>query len=73
MIGIQRGISAAIRDQLGVVDGLWKNFKPIVAFASDPKTTAIPNDKIVELANTNIPLLKNMNKAVGMYEKEAGK
>jgi len=43
MIGIQRGISAAIRDQLGVVDGLWKNFKLIVAFASDPKTTAIPN------------------------------
>jgi len=73
VLGLPGTKSAAIRDQLGVVDGLWKNFKPIVAFASDPKTTAIPNDKIVELANTNIPLLKNMNKAVGMYEKEAGK
>ncbi|MCU7834730.1 MAG: type IV pili methyl-accepting chemotaxis transducer N-terminal domain-containing protein [gamma proteobacterium symbiont of Taylorina sp.] len=73
VLGLPGTKSAVIRDQLGVVDGLWKNFKPIVAFASDPKTAAIPKDKIIELANTNLPLLKNMNKAVGMYEKEAAK
>jgi hypothetical protein len=30
-------------------------------------------DKIKTLADTNLPLLKEMNKAVGMYEKEAAK
>jgi len=62
-----------IRDQLTVVGGLWDKFKPIVALGADYKTTTISNDKIVELANTNLPLLKNMNKAVKMYEKEAAK
>ena len=62
-----------IRDQLAVVQGLWESFKPIVSFGSDPKTTTIPDEKIKELATNNLPLLKEMNKAVGMYEKEAAK
>ncbi len=62
-----------IRDQLDVVSGLWVNFKPIVASAADYKTAKISADKITELAETNLPLLKEMNKAVGMYEKESGK
>ncbi|WP_028864835.1 type IV pili methyl-accepting chemotaxis transducer N-terminal domain-containing protein [Psychromonas aquimarina] len=62
-----------IREQLDVVNGLWVNFKPIVASAADYKTTKISADKITELAETNLPLLKEMNKAVGMYEKESGK
>ncbi|MCF6356129.1 MAG: hypothetical protein L3J26_13720, partial [Candidatus Polarisedimenticolaceae bacterium] len=59
--------------QLGVVEGLWGKFKPIVAYGADYKTTSIPKDKIEVLANTNLPLLKEMNKAVGMYAKEAAK
>jgi len=62
-----------IRDQLGVVNGLWTEFKPIVEYGADHKTTSIPTDKIAVLEKTNLPLLKNMNKAVGMYEKEAAK
>jgi len=62
-----------IRDQLGVVSGLWGSFKPIVESGADYKTKSISKDKITELANTNVPLLKQMNKAVGMYEKEAAK
>jgi len=62
-----------IRDQLGVVSGLWAKFKPIVELGADYKTTSIAADKINNLANTNLPLLKQMNKAVGMYEKEAAK
>jgi hypothetical protein len=62
-----------IREQLKVVGGLWDKFKPIVVLGADYKTTTISNDKIVELANSNIPLLKNMDKAVKMYEKEAAK
>ncbi|MCP4123088.1 MAG: hypothetical protein GY751_15150, partial [Bacteroidetes bacterium] len=62
-----------IRDQLGVVSGLWAEFKPIVEYGADHKTASIPTDKIAALEKTNLPLLKNMNKAVGMYEKEAAK
>lgn len=62
-----------IRDQLAVVDGLWGKFKPLVDYGAAPGTTDIPQDKIVQLADTNLPLLKQMNKAVGMYEKEAAK
>ncbi len=62
-----------IRRQLSVVDGLWKSFKPVVEYGADPKTTAIDSGKIKQLAAENLPLLKEMNKAVGMYEKEAAK
>ncbi len=62
-----------IRAQLGVVDGLWKEFKPIVEAGADYKTKTIENDMVEKLANTNLPLLKEMNKAVGMYENEAAK
>ncbi len=63
----------SIRKQLAVVDGLWSGFKPIVAAGAEPGTTAIESSKIKELAANNLPLLKEMNKAVGMYEKEAAK
>jgi hypothetical protein len=62
-----------IRDQLAVVSGLWDKFKPIVEYGADYKTGDIPKDKIKLLEETNIPLLKEMNTAVGMYEKEAAK
>ncbi|MCP4993396.1 MAG: hypothetical protein GY934_06370, partial [Gammaproteobacteria bacterium] len=60
-------------DQLGVVSNLWGKFKPIVEYGADYKTTRIPKEKIKVLAATNLPLLREMNKAVGMYEKEAAK
>ncbi len=62
-----------IRDQLAVVDGLWQKFKPIVEYGAAHDTGDIPMDKIKVLADSNLPLLKEMNKAVGMYEKEAAK
>jgi len=63
----------AIRKQLSVVDGLWTSFKPVVAFGAEPGATTIGEDKMRQLAAENLPLLKEMNKAVGMYEKEASK
>jgi len=62
-----------IRAQLAVVDDLWTQFKPIVEYGADYKTGEIPTDKIKTLEQTNLPLLKEMNTAVGMYEKEAAK
>lgn len=56
-----------IRQQLEVVSGLWKDFLPVVSLAADPDATLSQAD-IQKLAATNLPLLKNMNKAVKMYE-----
>ncbi len=72
-LGLSATTQPRILAQLAVVEGLWAKFKPIVTYGADPKTTSIPKEKIEVLANTNLPLLKNMNKAVGMYAKEAGK
>ncbi len=60
----------SIRQQLAVVDKLWTGFKPIVVSAVDSKGK-IQHSEIEQLADRNLPLLKAMNKAVGMYEKEA--
>ncbi|BHH82355.1 type IV pili methyl-accepting chemotaxis transducer N-terminal domain-containing protein [Desulforhopalus sp. 52FAK] len=56
-----------IRAQLVKVQGLWTEFKPGVEFAAK-STDTIPEDKVAGLAEQNLPLLKEMNKAVGMYE-----
>jgi nitrate/nitrite-specific signal transduction histidine kinase len=55
--------------QLEVVTGLWKPFKEnidkVVAGKSDKAT-------LEAIAKENLPLLKNMNKAVGMFAKASG-
>ncbi len=56
-----------IRDQLGVVASLWEAFEPIVSKASET-SVSLTKDEATEIASTNVPLLKNMNKAVKMYE-----
>ena len=58
----------AIRAQLGVVDKLWQNFKPLVERASSIDATAVSQADLVEMSKLNLPLLKEMNKAVKMYE-----
>lgn len=54
-----------IKAQLGVVSKLWADYSPIV-------TKADVSEAALKSADTmNIPLLKNMNKAVQMYEASA--
>ena len=65
--------SETIRAQLKKVQSLWENFKPNVAFAAKSGDNTIPKEKISALASGNLPLLSEMNKAVKMYEVEAGK
>lgn len=62
----------AIRAQLTKVQSMWTDFKPNVEFAAKEQGT-IPEDRIAALADQNLPLLKEMNKAVGMYEVLASK
>ncbi len=63
----------AIRRQLNVVNGLWLDFKPVMDYATNPDTTSITREKLDQLAAKNLPLLKEMNTAVGMFEREVAK
>ncbi len=58
---------AAIRKQLKVVDELWKKFKPVVRRGCDEKLT-LTKHEAQQVATMNMPLLREMNAAVKMYE-----
>ncbi|USN98808.1 MAG: type IV pili methyl-accepting chemotaxis transducer N-terminal domain-containing protein [Phycisphaeraceae bacterium] len=60
----------SIRDQLAKVGELWTAFYPVVSKAGDSGVTLTEADVEV-VAQKNLPLLKNMNEAVQMYEKLA--
>tara|TARA_B100001564_G_C20360130_1_gene542960 strand:+ start:102 stop:548 length:447 start_codon:yes stop_codon:yes gene_type:complete len=60
-LGLAKSPSDAITAQLNKVEGLWKTFRQhIEANISDENNMVI--------ANTNIPLLKEMNKGVKLFE-----
>ncbi len=71
-LGLPGTKSESIRQQLAVVEKLWLAFRPIVTSAAE-QSDEIQKEQINNLAQSNLPLLKEMNKAVGMYEKEAAK
>lgn len=60
----------AILAQLQLVTDLWFAFKPIIEKAATSTTAPTP-EEIKILADQNLPLLKEMNKGVKMFEKEA--
>ena len=68
-LGLPETKDPAIRAQLGKVQQLWNGLKPAME-------SAIAGDTGASVLNTiaakNLPLLKEMNKAVKMYEKAAG-
>jgi nitrate/nitrite-specific signal transduction histidine kinase len=61
----------AIRAQLDTVDGLWQQFKPLVDQAGALDGAPLSDAELAQLAELNLPLLKEMNKAVKMYEQAA--
>jgi hypothetical protein len=60
--------NAAIRAQLEKVQGLWQQFEPLVARAGAVGGSALSTDELKQVADLNLPLLKEMNRAVKMYE-----
>ncbi len=63
-------VDEKIRAQLGTVQALWKEFFPLVSKASN-ETAELTQADIQRISAGNIPLLKEMNKAVKMYEQLA--
>mgnify|MGYP003624749137 FL=1 len=62
-----------IRDQLNTVQALWSKFKPLMELGADYKTEALTSEQIQAVAATNLPLLREMDAAVKLYELEASK
>lgn len=54
--------------QLTVVEGLWNKLKPIVEGIA---TGSVSNSDLNVLFTANLPLLKEMNKAVSLFEKSS--
>lgn len=57
--------TSGVKGQLQTVKGLWTSFKPHVDGVAGGKDA---NASIAPIAEQNVPLLKEMNKAVGMFE-----
>ena len=57
--------------QLKRVERLWYPFMELVSYAADSKNASIARGQIKTVAETNIPLLKQMDKVVGMYKRQA--
>ncbi len=61
-LGLPGTKDAGIRAQLETVQGLWADYKPVL-----DKADTSP-EGLAKAAKLNLPLLKEMNKAVKMYE-----
>lgn len=64
---------ADIVTQLNKVSALWADFMPIMQAAADVNSTQVDAGMLNAMAQKNLPLLTEMNKAVSLYEKEAAK
>lgn len=62
-----------IRKQLGKVQDLWTGFHEAISFATKSDTTDIPRENVMKVYEGNLPLLSEMNAAVGMFEGLASK
>ncbi len=58
-----------ILKQIGVVERMWKGFKPLLLHAGAPRT----EEAIRGIAKYNMPLLKEMNRVVELYERHASR
>ncbi|RME02042.1 MAG: hypothetical protein D6812_06955 [Deltaproteobacteria bacterium] len=69
--GIPAPPDPSIATQLQKVADLWGKFKPAVAQALSQ--TKIPREAIDTVERLNLPLLREMNEAVGLYEAASAK
>lgn len=70
-LGLATTESPEILTQLKKVDALWQKFKPLMAQGASPDTSTISAAQVKQVADSNLPLLKEMNAAVKLYEKQA--
>ena len=66
ILGLQPTSDSSIIDQLKKVENLWTDFKPAIELVSEE--SSVDDETLSKIAKNNLPLLKEMNKAVQMYE-----
>ncbi|ODS34206.1 MAG: hypothetical protein SCARUB_00682 [Candidatus Scalindua rubra] len=57
-----------IRDQLKLVAELWEEYKYVLNEIMSSESSVVSEEYLVKVAKINLPLLREMNKAVKMYE-----
>lgn len=57
-----------IRAQLATVGKLWNDYKPLLEGVAVGGSNDVPMELLVKAANLNLPLLRETNRAVKMYE-----
>jgi len=67
-LGLPPTKSAAIVKQLDKVAKIWSQFKPVAETAGDVNVAEVAADDLKKMVKLNLPLLKEMNAAVKMYE-----
>lgn len=65
-LGLSPAPTPEIKAQLDKVQQLWTNFSPLMKRAADG--SAITSEQVQQVAAQNLPLLKEMNTAVGLFE-----
>jgi hypothetical protein len=67
-LGLPPTTDAGIVAQLDKVASIWQQFKPVVDRAGDVNEAEVSSDDLQQMVQLNLPLLKEMNAAVKMYE-----
>lgn len=62
-------IDPIIRSQLVTVKKLWNDYKPLLEKIAHGGPNDVPMDLLVKAANLNLPLLREADRAVRMYER----
>lgn len=57
-----------ISDQLKLVEELWEEYKFVLDKVISSESNVVPEELLANVAIMNLPLLREMNKAVKMYE-----
>ncbi len=68
-LALEECYSKEIKQQLEVVDGLFQKIEPI--YLKIVQNNKLTQDELVRISIESVTLLKNMNKAVLMYEKDS--
>lgn len=67
-LGLPGTTDKNIAQQIDAINKTWSELKPIIERSSDIMLSKIPKEDIMKLAELNILLLEQMDKAVMMYE-----
>ncbi len=70
-LGLAEPHSRRLHNQLQTVRLMWLNFMPLIKYGTRTDAAAISDAQVSKIARSNLPLLHEMNRAVGIYQQQA--